>query len=94
MVKRKQVVNAECGRGISRSAWESAIQEVTQIEYDLSENADALTVQELAAVLGLGRSQAYRRAKQLVAAGKATSVRKRIRTPSGTTYPVAAYRLA
>lgn len=73
---------------ITRDEWLRALGEA-RIPLDPT----AITVMELAAMLGVGREAAYRRILRLMKEGKATATRKMVTFTSGVTKPVAAYKL-
>lgn len=77
---------------VSREAWQRALDEVRTAEVR-DDYPDAVTANEFATMVGLGRLQAYRRLLQLIEAGKAERVMKRRRMSDGGVRPVAAYRL-
>lgn len=80
---------------ISRDEWMRALTEANEeSERERSaENQDALTVVEFGQMIGIQRCQAARRMNQLVAAGKAVRVFKRMRRSIGGSITVPAYRL-
>lgn len=78
--------------GINRDAWLQALQAVGGDA--LEDDPDALTAQEFADLMGMARSTAQKRLRELVEAGKAQLVTKRVpRGLGGGTYPSPAYRL-
>lgn len=58
--------------GISRDAWLAALGQA-----DIVDDPDALTITDLARLLGVGERTAYVKAAQLVKSGKAVEVLKR-----------------
>lgn len=76
---------------IAHEAWMAALADVEATP--LEEDASALTVQQFAAELGIGRHAAESKLKKLIDAGKVTRVTKRIRRCDGQMITVNAYRL-
>lgn len=74
---------------ISRDEWLEAIGEASIPKDDPT----AVTVLELAKMLGIGRMAAYRRVLSLIEQGKATVTQKTVAFPSGLTKRVTAYKL-
>ena len=74
---------------INREAWLVAMS-ATEPPVD----PDALTLHEVAAVLGLERTAARFRIKKMIGAGLATATKKRIQDTAGRWQSVPAYRLA
>ena len=78
---------------VSRTAWMRAWKD--HIETPIVDpNADALTVVELGVIWSIERTQASRRAKDLVRSGKAEYVKKLTRDVNGSLRSTPAYRLA
>jgi hypothetical protein len=77
------------GMSISRDEWLTALGEAAIPKDDPT----AITVSEMAQMLGVGRMAAYRRLLTLVDQGKATTTQKQVTFPSGLTKRVAAYKL-
>jgi hypothetical protein len=73
---------------ITRDDWLRALGEA-----DCPVDDNALTVQELMALLDLTEASAARKAKRLVEDGKAERVRKRVENAAGQRITVPAYRL-
>ena len=73
---------------ISRDEWLKAVGDAVQ-----PCDPTAVTVMELAAMLGVDRQMAYRQIKRLVSEGKAAGVSKMHTNAQGVTRRVAAYRL-
>lgn len=76
--------------GISRDDWLKAIADVKQVPTD---NADAVTVQEFMALMGLTKWTASKRLNELATAGKAERTYKFIRSSLGGIVKIPAYRL-
>lgn len=76
--------------GISRDDWLAALQEAR--EAPLPES-DALTIRELADLVGVSRVQMWRRVEVMVKAGTAIPTLKLIRRNTTGTMRVPAYRL-
>lgn len=74
--------------GISRDEWLSALREA-----DPTSNPDALTRQELGAMLGLQETATKIRIRKLIADGKLVPAKKQITDASGRPQVVAAYLL-
>ena len=77
---------------IDRGAWERAWADVQAAPIP-DPNADAMTTADLELLWGVARTQATRRARQLVQAGKAQAVPKLVRRADGGVIKVPAYRL-
>lgn len=77
--------------GISRDDWMRALAEAG---YQDEHDEQAVTIAEFAAMFGLKRTTAQERLVALVAAGKATSTRKRGINAAGRQVRFRAYRLA
>lgn len=76
---------------ITRESW---LEAVRQAGFDAIEiHAEAMTLREFADLLGLSRSRAEDRMRQLVATGVVTLVRKYVTRSDGSRYPVPAYLL-
>lgn len=75
--------------GISREEWLAAVGAA-----HVTEDPDALTVNELAVVFGLSRRATQDRIHQLTAQGRLTRHRKRVQNVAGQWQPVTAYKLA
>ena len=73
---------------ISRDEWLKALGDAIE-----PPDPDAVTLAELAALLGVDRQMAYRHVKKLIKDGKAAIAVKYATTASGLTKRVAAYRL-
>lgn len=74
---------------ITRDEWLKALTEAgTQPEHD----ADAVTTEEFATMMGLPTRTAFSKLQVLIKAGKAERTRKRVQASRGTT-TVTAYRL-
>ena len=76
---------------ITRDDWLRAVADVAPAAEPA--NSDALSMRELAQVLGCGREQAAQRMKALIAAGRAVRVMKRIMDSNGRPQTIPAYRL-
>jgi predicted ArsR family transcriptional regulator len=73
---------------INRDEWLAAVRAV-----EPANDPDALTVQELCAILGTKRSATKERVAKLVADGKAVRTSKRVQDVAGRPQVVVAYRL-
>ena len=76
---------------ITRDDWLSAVKEAT-VEVPLPES-DALTMQELADLLGCKRTAARLRLKVLIGNGRAVRTTKLVRRSDGSVTALPAYRL-
>lgn len=73
---------------VTRDEWLRALNLVAP-----TDDPNAMTTSELAALLGIDSRRARERLSRLVADGKATRVTKVIRTPAGVAIRLPAYRL-
>lgn len=76
---------------IDRDAWLSAV--AAAGFHATADDRDAVTIKEFAEMLGVGRSRAEDRMRQLVDQGMAVTTQKRIVRCDGAQHPVPAYRL-
>lgn len=74
--------------GITRDDWLTALRETEPVN-----DPDALTVKELAELLGISVCLAQRKVPKLVAEGKATRTKKRVVDSAGRVQVVPAYVL-
>lgn len=77
---------------ITRDEWLKALDEAGLKEDERA--ADAVTIDEFAAMMNIARYTAARQLDTLVAAGKATRLRKRANAKDGRVMRLLAYRLS
>lgn len=75
---------------ITRDDWLNALADVKR---SALVETDAISIQEFAKMLGVGRSAAAHRMKRLLAAGKAEATTKAMLRSDGSLVTVPAYRL-